>query len=77
MLRLHRFYNSCLEFESWMQDKENILNTFSADPENLGVVQAKFEVFNFSFLSLSMRTFVTPCFSWGSSSLLKRLKSGG
>ncbi|XP_024910886.1 spectrin beta chain, non-erythrocytic 5 isoform X2 [Cynoglossus semilaevis] len=45
MLRLHRFYNSCLEFESWMQDKENILNTFSADPDNLGVVQAKFENF--------------------------------
>ncbi|KAK5857872.1 hypothetical protein PBY51_011085 [Eleginops maclovinus] len=44
-LRLHRFYNSCQEFESWMEDKENILNTFSSDAENLVVVQAKFENF--------------------------------
>lgn len=43
-LRLHRFYNSCQEFESWMEDKENILNTFSTDANNLGVVQAKYEV---------------------------------
>ncbi|XP_054470225.1 LOW QUALITY PROTEIN: spectrin beta chain, non-erythrocytic 5 [Anoplopoma fimbria] len=45
MLRLHRFYNSCQEFESWMEDKENILNTFSTDGDNLGVVQAKYENF--------------------------------
>uniref|UniRef100_UPI0037E8FE98 spectrin beta chain, non-erythrocytic 5 n=1 Tax=Semicossyphus pulcher TaxID=241346 RepID=UPI0037E8FE98 len=45
MLRLHRFYNSCQEFESWMEDKENILNTFSTDTDNLGVVQAKYENF--------------------------------
>ncbi|CAK6979040.1 spectrin beta chain%2C non-erythrocytic 5 [Scomber scombrus] len=44
-LRLHRFYNSCQEFESWMEDKENILNTFSTDADNLGVVQAKYENF--------------------------------
>ncbi|XP_029350237.1 spectrin beta chain, non-erythrocytic 5 [Echeneis naucrates] len=44
-LRLHRFYNSCHEFESWMEDKENILNTFSTDVDNLGVVQAKYENF--------------------------------
>lgn len=43
-LRLHRFYNSCHEFESWMEDKENILNTFSADGDNVEVVQAKYEV---------------------------------
>lgn len=43
-LRLHRFYNSCQEFESWMEDKENVLNTFSTDADNLGVVQAKYEV---------------------------------
>lgn len=43
-LRLHRFYNSCQEFESWMEDKENVLNTFSTDGDNLGVVQAKYEV---------------------------------
>ncbi|XP_076605262.1 spectrin beta chain, non-erythrocytic 5 [Chaetodon auriga] len=44
-LRLHRFYNSCQEFESWIEDKENILNTFSTDGDNLGVVQAKYENF--------------------------------
>uniref|UniRef100_A0A3Q1IZP4 Calponin-homology (CH) domain-containing protein n=1 Tax=Anabas testudineus TaxID=64144 RepID=A0A3Q1IZP4_ANATE len=44
-LCLHRFYNSCQEFESWMEDKENILNTFSTDANNLGVVQAKYENF--------------------------------
>lgn len=43
-LRLYRFYNSCQEFESWMEDKENVLNTFSTDEDNLGVVQAKYEV---------------------------------
>uniref|UniRef100_A0A3B4GB01 Spectrin beta chain, non-erythrocytic 5-like n=1 Tax=Pundamilia nyererei TaxID=303518 RepID=A0A3B4GB01_9CICH len=45
ILRLHRFYNSCHEFESWMEDKENILNTFSTDGDNLAVVQAKYENF--------------------------------
>ncbi|XP_027134554.1 spectrin beta chain, non-erythrocytic 5 [Larimichthys crocea] len=44
-LRLHRFSNSCQEFESWMEDKENVLNTFSIDADNLGVVQAKYENF--------------------------------
>lgn len=43
-LRLHRFYNSCQEFESWMEDKENVLNTISIDGDDLGVVQAKYEV---------------------------------
>ncbi|XP_078145742.1 spectrin beta chain, non-erythrocytic 5 [Centroberyx gerrardi] len=44
-LRLHRFYNSCQEFESWMEDKENVLNTFSTSADNLGAVQAKYENF--------------------------------
>lgn len=44
MLRLHRFCNSCQEFESWMEDKENVLKAFSTDAGNLGVVQAKYEV---------------------------------
>lgn len=43
-LRLHRLYNSCQEFESWMDDKENILNTFSSDAGDLDVLQAKYEV---------------------------------
>ncbi|KAM6918067.1 spectrin beta chain, non-erythrocytic 5 [Lycodopsis pacificus] len=44
-LRLHRFYNGCQEFESWMEDKENVLNSFSTDADNLGTVQAKYENF--------------------------------
>ncbi|CAB1331140.1 unnamed protein product [Coregonus sp. 'balchen'] len=44
-VRLHRFYNTCEEFESWMEDKENILNTFSPNSDNVGVVQAKYENF--------------------------------
>lgn len=43
-LRLHRLDNSCQEFESWMDDKENVLNTFSSDTGDLDVVQAKYEV---------------------------------
>lgn len=43
-LQLHRFYNSCQEFESWMEDKENILNSFISSADNLGVAQAKYEV---------------------------------
>lgn len=42
--RLHRFYNACEEFESWMEDKENILNTFSSSSANTEAVQAKYEV---------------------------------
>ncbi|XP_068195162.1 spectrin beta chain, non-erythrocytic 5 isoform X2 [Antennarius striatus] len=45
VLRLHRFCNSCQEFESWMEDKENILKTFRTDADNLGVVQAKYANF--------------------------------
>ncbi|XP_077095863.1 spectrin beta chain, non-erythrocytic 5 isoform X1 [Siphateles boraxobius] len=43
--QLHRFYNACEEFESWMGDKENVLNTFSSNSNNLEVVQAKYENF--------------------------------
>ncbi|CAN9501902.1 unnamed protein product [Ophioblennius macclurei] len=45
MLRLHRFYNGCQEFESWMEDKEKILNAFTTDGDNVGVAQAKYENF--------------------------------
>ncbi|XP_026142105.1 spectrin beta chain, non-erythrocytic 5 isoform X1 [Carassius auratus] len=43
--RLHRFCNACEEFESWMRDKENVLNTFNSNSNNLEVVQAKYENF--------------------------------
>ncbi|KAM8834261.1 LOW QUALITY PROTEIN: spectrin beta chain, non-erythrocytic 5 [Synchiropus picturatus] len=44
-LLLHRFYNSCQEFESWMEDKENVLKTFHTDSDHLGVLQAKYQNF--------------------------------
>ncbi|XP_029899947.1 spectrin beta chain, non-erythrocytic 5 isoform X2 [Myripristis murdjan] len=44
-LRLHRFYSSCQEFESWMEDKENVLNTFSGSAHDVAAVQAKYENF--------------------------------
>ncbi|XP_053700420.1 spectrin beta chain, non-erythrocytic 5 [Synchiropus splendidus] len=44
-LLLHRFYNSCQEFESWMEDKENVLKTFHTDSHHLGVLQAKYQNF--------------------------------
>ncbi|KAI2654409.1 Spectrin beta chain, non-erythrocytic 5 [Labeo rohita] len=43
--QLHRFFNACEEFESWMGDKENVLNTFGSNSNNLEVVQAKYENF--------------------------------
>ncbi|XP_053365454.1 spectrin beta chain, non-erythrocytic 5 isoform X1 [Clarias gariepinus] len=43
--QLHGFYNACEEFESWMEDKENILNTFNSNSENTEVLQAKYENF--------------------------------
>ncbi|XP_063040192.1 spectrin beta chain, non-erythrocytic 5 [Engraulis encrasicolus] len=43
--QLHHFYNTCEEFESWMDDKEHILNTFTADLDDIGTVQAKYENF--------------------------------
>nr|XP_057947283.1 spectrin beta chain, non-erythrocytic 5-like isoform X2 [Doryrhamphus excisus] len=44
-LLLHRFYNSCQEFESWMEDKENVLNTFHTHAAHMDVLQAKYENF--------------------------------
>ncbi|XP_062379447.1 spectrin beta chain, non-erythrocytic 5 [Sardina pilchardus] len=43
--QLHHFYNTCEEFESWMEDKEHILNTFSADADDVTAVQANYENF--------------------------------
>ncbi|KAJ8377542.1 hypothetical protein AAFF_G00256380 [Aldrovandia affinis] len=44
-VRLYHFYNTCQEFESWMGDKENVLNAFSPNSENVEVMQAKYESF--------------------------------
>ncbi|XP_072545910.1 spectrin beta chain, non-erythrocytic 5 [Salminus brasiliensis] len=43
--QLHGFYNACDEFESWMEDKANVLNTFSSNADNIEVVQANYENF--------------------------------
>lgn len=32
------------EFEAWMEDKENVLDTFSPDADSLAAAQAKYEV---------------------------------
>ncbi|KAI1895008.1 hypothetical protein AGOR_G00101700 [Albula goreensis] len=44
-MRLYRFYNTCQEFESWMEDKENVLNAFNPNSDNVEVMQAKYEGF--------------------------------
>lgn len=43
-MSLLKFYVACEEFESWMEDKENILNTFSSNTHDIDIVQAKYEV---------------------------------
>ncbi|XP_015205968.2 spectrin beta chain, non-erythrocytic 5 isoform X1 [Lepisosteus oculatus] len=45
MIRLHRFYSACHGFESWMDDKENVLNTFQSNSENVEAMQVKYENF--------------------------------
>ncbi|XP_061631327.1 spectrin beta chain, non-erythrocytic 5 isoform X2 [Phyllopteryx taeniolatus] len=44
-LLLHRFHGRCQEFEWWMEDKEKVLDTFSAHAKDLHVIQAKYENF--------------------------------
>lgn len=34
----------CRECESWMGDKENVLNTFQPKSENVEVMQVKYQV---------------------------------
>uniref|UniRef100_A0A452IK20 Calponin-homology (CH) domain-containing protein n=1 Tax=Gopherus agassizii TaxID=38772 RepID=A0A452IK20_9SAUR len=45
MIRLHRFYNSCEEFQSWMEDKEKIFQTLQPGADNVDVTQQKYESF--------------------------------
>ncbi|XP_058844035.1 spectrin beta chain, non-erythrocytic 5-like [Acipenser ruthenus] len=44
-IRLFRFYSMCRECESWMGDKENVLNTFQPKSENVEVMQVKYQNF--------------------------------
>ncbi|XP_077120129.1 spectrin beta chain, non-erythrocytic 5 isoform X3 [Ranitomeya variabilis] len=45
MVRLYQFYSACGEFQSWMDDKETIFQTFQPNPENVEVMQQKYENF--------------------------------
>ncbi|XP_051775707.1 spectrin beta chain, non-erythrocytic 5 [Erpetoichthys calabaricus] len=44
-VRLYRFYNVCRDFESWLEDKEKVLNAFLPKSENVEVMQMKYENF--------------------------------
>ncbi|XP_053330428.1 spectrin beta chain, non-erythrocytic 5 [Spea bombifrons] len=45
MVRLYQFYSTCGEFQSWMDDKEKIFQTFQPNPDNVEVMQQKYENF--------------------------------
>uniref|UniRef100_A0A8C0IMR1 Calponin-homology (CH) domain-containing protein n=1 Tax=Chelonoidis abingdonii TaxID=106734 RepID=A0A8C0IMR1_CHEAB len=45
MIRLYRLYNSCEEFQSWMEDKEKIFQTLQPGADNVDVTQQKYESF--------------------------------
>ncbi|XP_015746137.2 spectrin beta chain, non-erythrocytic 5, partial [Python bivittatus] len=43
--QLYRFYNSCEEFQSWIDDKEKIFQTIQPRADNVGAMQHKFQNF--------------------------------
>ncbi|KAM4663546.1 spectrin beta chain, non-erythrocytic 5 [Discoglossus pictus] len=45
MVRLYQFYSSCGEFQSWMEDKEKIFQTFQPNADNVEAMQQKYENF--------------------------------
>lgn len=45
MILLYRFYNTCNDFNSWMNDKENGFKTFEPKSDNVEVMQRKYENF--------------------------------
>ncbi|XP_030069558.1 spectrin beta chain, non-erythrocytic 5 [Microcaecilia unicolor] len=44
-IALYHFYSSCAEFQSWMEDKEKVLQTFEPKSDNVEVMQCKYENF--------------------------------
>nr|XP_033806940.1 spectrin beta chain, non-erythrocytic 5 isoform X2 [Geotrypetes seraphini] len=44
-IALYRFYGSCAEFLSWMEDKEKVLQTFEPKSDNVELMQCKYENF--------------------------------
>ncbi|XP_078089380.1 spectrin beta chain, non-erythrocytic 5-like [Mustelus asterias] len=45
MTQLYQFYNTCNDFDSWMNDKENGFKTFEPKSDNVEVMQRKYENF--------------------------------
>ncbi|XP_063803707.1 spectrin beta chain, non-erythrocytic 5 isoform X2 [Pseudophryne corroboree] len=45
IIRLYQFYSACGEFQSWMDDKEKIFQAFQPNPDNVEVMQQKYENF--------------------------------
>nr|XP_025044105.1 spectrin beta chain, non-erythrocytic 5 [Pelodiscus sinensis] len=45
MIQLYRFYSSCEEFQSWMEDKAKIFRTLQPEADNVEVTQQKYESF--------------------------------
>ncbi|XP_078419413.1 spectrin beta chain, non-erythrocytic 5 [Cetorhinus maximus] len=45
MIQLYQFYNTCNDFDSWMNDKENGFKTFEPKSDNVEVMQRKYENF--------------------------------
>ncbi|XP_019374606.1 PREDICTED: spectrin beta chain, non-erythrocytic 5 [Gavialis gangeticus] len=45
MLQLYCFYSSCKEFQSWMEDKENVFRTLQPEADNVEVMQQKYQSF--------------------------------
>ncbi|KAG8449435.1 hypothetical protein GDO86_016185, partial [Hymenochirus boettgeri] len=45
MVHLYQFYSSCNEFHSWIDDKKNLLQAFQPNPDNVEIMQQKYENF--------------------------------
>uniref|UniRef100_H3BEP2 Spectrin beta, non-erythrocytic 5 n=1 Tax=Latimeria chalumnae TaxID=7897 RepID=H3BEP2_LATCH len=45
MISLYRFYNTCVEFESWMKDRENVFKTLQPKSDNVEIMQEMFKNF--------------------------------
>ncbi|XP_064420762.1 spectrin beta chain, non-erythrocytic 5 [Latimeria chalumnae] len=44
MISLYRFYNTCVEFESWMKDRENVFKTLQPKSDNVEIMQEMFKI---------------------------------
>ncbi|KAJ1103984.1 hypothetical protein NDU88_001400 [Pleurodeles waltl] len=45
VIKLHRFYGSCREFQSWMDNKEKVFHTLTPKSDNVDVIQHKYQNF--------------------------------